>query len=1077
MRIEHRMPLVRRKSMKEHRSTAISHFAVIKKLISAILTVSIFVSIIPAASLFAASADNVLVSANELAPSTTVTPTVTPIVASVTVDSATISLGIEVQGDIVSSAHTVPALDEKGVQLTNYVGEILSSQEFTYSHGTATSSSTFVVYVGDEDICNADGTAKTYDGDNGTVTLLANARITSISSTTIAASDGSIYYQANLEGLPFDSNTAAAQYKVVEETPPQGFILDDAAVLTFNYTFTPDRAEYRQERILQNDRQQAVINTDIIKQIVTWDPATQFYARSFLPAEDIVIGIFTAQDIMAGDRVVAARDTLVEALSSDSSGHVKTTQQIPFGEYYLLELNVTEGLVMDTHPIDNNNVFCTQSQQTAKDPVVYFEMCGWALWECFYPKVTHGYFNIDIKDSLGRKVSGCEFQIIDAAGNEADTVRESQVYPDIYLYVSDNLPYGQYTIVQTQGPAGTVLCEPKAANIYLKSTDYQNQEYKTLEHVVSFDLIMAAVAPPLTVTPTPAPAPSVDQTASLGIEVQGDIVSSARTVPALDAQGVQLANEKGDLLTSQEFTYSHGTATSSSMFVVYVGDKDICNADGTVKTYNSQYGTASLTAGNGFCLITSTAKIAADGSVFYQADISGLPLDSRTGTAQYVIEAYTAPQSFCLNTTNRVTYNLIADPDVTVVRQEKIMENDRQKAVIDIKVMKETNTIKTVNEFVYFDPQSAEAPDIVIGIYTRQDITCNGKIILPRDTLVDVVKTGEDGRASTSQDIPFGEYYEVQLKVTPGLILANDLLNRFNIDCLQDAFGYTGQLDSPVIHFRVFENPWIFLEEIWGYFDLDLEDPYTGIRIPNASFNIYEKDGYLVDVVQQRWNRNYESIPLPYGQYTIVQTSGPAGFDMVDVKTADIDHQHFWFNNLPHAVTWPPRQATIKVLVTSEDKNTPLPGTTLGVYDKTTNALIASPVTDAAGIGSVSVDRGSYYIKEIEASAGYQITDDTAEVTARWDTVYELSLTCTAAPVVGSVVFTAATTPIPIKEGPTLIPVSVITATPTDILTPVDAVTKTGETDNWTYQIGIILLIAASGLLVIKQHKRKSTIK
>ncbi len=55
-----------------------------------------------------------------------------------------------------------------------------------------------------------------------------------------------------------------------------------------------------------------------------------------------------------------------------------------------------------------------------------------------------------------------------------------------------------------------------------------------------------------------------------------------------------------------------------------------------------------------------------------------------------------------------------------------------------------------------------------IGVYTLEDITENGILILPKDTLVCKGITDEEGRIKLKEGLPLGKYYAQEIKATPG---------------------------------------------------------------------------------------------------------------------------------------------------------------------------------------------------------------------------------------------------------------------------------------------------------------------
>ena len=94
--------------------------------------------------------------------------------------------------------------------------------------------------------------------------------------------------------------------------------------------------------------------------------------------------------------------------------------------------------------------------------------------------------------------------------------------------------------------------------------------------------------------------------------------------------------------------------------------------------------------------------------------------------------------------------------DVVEIKQSYV--NERQK--LDLQI---TKTFEDEDKDAY--------KDVVFGVYSKNDITLNDKVIIPADGLVGTLTIDEDGKNIEQLDLPTGEYYVKELKTNVGFKL------------------------------------------------------------------------------------------------------------------------------------------------------------------------------------------------------------------------------------------------------------------------------------------------------------------
>ena len=104
--------------------------------------------------------------------------------------------------------------------------------------------------------------------------------------------------------------------------------------------------------------------------------------------------------------------------------------------------------------------------------------------------------------------------------------------------------------------------------------------------------------------------------------------------------------------------------------------------------------------------------------------------------------------------------------DVVEIKQSYV--NERQK--LDLQI---TKTFEDEDKDAY--------KDVVFGVYSKNDITLNDKVIIPANGLVGTLTIDEDGKNIEQLDLPTGEYYVKELETNVGFKL-NEEKHDFTFD-------------------------------------------------------------------------------------------------------------------------------------------------------------------------------------------------------------------------------------------------------------------------------------------------------
>jgi uncharacterized surface anchored protein len=166
-----------------------------------------------------------------------------------------------------------------------------------------------------------------------------------------------------------------------------------------------------------------------------------------MPAEDIVFGLFSRDDIMSADGdVIIQANSLMDVLTTDSSGTATSTSDIPFGAYYVKELSLTENLISSNLEYD----LLLEYGDDVTPVITVFANEGKAI-ENFLIK---GQIKVIKTDGDTKTpLEGVVFEVFDST----DTVVATLVTDKDGIAFSDWLSYGSYTVKEKTAKTGYIL--------------------------------------------------------------------------------------------------------------------------------------------------------------------------------------------------------------------------------------------------------------------------------------------------------------------------------------------------------------------------------------------------------------------------------------------------------------------------------------------------------------------------------------------------------------------------------------------------------------------------------------------
>lgn len=372
--------------------------------------------------------------------------------------------------------------------------------------------------------------------------------------------------------------------------------------------------------------------------------------------------------------------------------------------------------------------------------------------------------------------------------------------------------------------------------------------------------------------------------------------------------------------------------------------------------------------------LVTTITIGEDG----MAVAENLPLGA------YRVVEKTAPEGFVLNPEAAEVVFVYEGQDTPVVEQEVTVGDERQKVAIMVEKQDAEN--------------GAVVAGAVFGIYNKEDITADGKVIVEADTLLQEMTSDEKGQAGCTLDLPLGSYYVKELKAPAGFVSSNEILDF-------DA-SYQGQDVETVVLKALKKNQPTTVE-------ITKSDITTGTELDGASLKVLDKDGNVVDewtsvkdaphvikrlVAGETYTLREEFAPYGYLKATditfTVEDNGdvqkvemkdevPTGLLIINKKGEFLDKVTLLDNakgtveHLFEYITGSLTEVTFNVYAAEDIKAAD------GVSEDYFKAdeLVGTITTDTNGIAQLGdLPVGKYYVKEAETAHGYVLDGETRYV-------------------------------------------------------------------------------------------------
>lgn len=688
--------------------------------------------------------------------------------------------------------------------------------------------------------------------------------------------------------------------------------------------------------------------------------------------------IYAAEDIFTPDHqvdeqgnrhVIYAKDTLVKTVTTDKNGEA-VIKDLPLGKYRVKETKAPSGFVLNpdsqevsfiykdqnTPEIEEKLEFSNERQKVELSVEKQDAETGKAL-----KGATFGLYNKEAISSGDKVVVKADTLLQEITSNEKGKA----------AFTLD-LPIGRYYVKELQAPAGYVSSD----EILEFDATYQGQHVKTIK------LKSVKKNRPTTVEVTKADITTgteLDGASMSVLDKDGNVIDSWTSVKDSPHVIKRLQVGKTYILREELAPYGYLRATdveftiSDTAEVQKVKMEDevpvarllvnkkgefldsvslLDNAKGMIE-HLFNYVTGNLTDVN-FNVYAAEAIRAADGvsADYYAADeLVGSITTDGNGIAQmdnlplgryYIVEKETS-HGYVLDNEPRYVDLTYRDQDTPLVTYSADWQNARQRVQVEV-LKKEKDSDKVLSGAIF-------------GLYAADDIVSSkGKVLLAKDTLIELKTTDEDGKIQFVADLPVDSRYYIKELAAPDGYVTDQEPQEFT-------FEYQGSGTSVAEYAFTFEDEQTTVE-------LSKADLTDKKELPGASLKVTDEDGNTVDEWVSKEEAHIIKGLIVGKKYKMTETKPADGY----VTAESIE---FTVENTKEVQKHQMLDDVTKVEISKKDitDSSEVPGAKLIILDKDGKKVESWTSTDKPHMVE-KLPVGEYTLREEQAPDGYLIAED-----------------------------------------------------------------------------------------------------
>ena len=688
--------------------------------------------------------------------------------------------------------------------------------------------------------------------------------------------------------------------------------------------------------------------------------------------------IYAAEDIFTPDHqvdeqgnrhVIYAKDTLVKTVTTNKNGEA-VIKDLPLGKYRVKETKAPAGFVLNpdsqevafiykdqnTPEIEEKLEFSNERQKVELSVEKQDAETGKAL-----KGATFGLYNKEAISSGDKVVVKADTLLQEITSNEKGKA----------AFTLD-LPLGRYYVKELQAPAGYVSSD----EILEFDATYQGQDVKTIK------LKSVKKNQPTTVEVTKADITTgteLDGASMSVLDKDGNVIDSWTSVKDSPHVIKRLQVGKTYILREELASYGYLRATdveftiSDTAEVQKVKMEDevpvarllvnkkgefldsvslLDNAKGMIE-HLFNYVTGNLTDVT-FNVYAAEAIRAADGvsADYYAADeLVGSITTDGNGIAQmdnlplgryYIVEKETS-HGYVLDNEPRYVDLTYRDQDTPLVTYSADWQNARQRVQVEV-LKKEKDSDKVLYGAIF-------------GLYAADDIVSSkGKVLLAKDTLIELKTTDEDGKIQFVADLPVDSRYYIKELAAPDGYVTDQEPQEFT-------FEYQGSGTSVAEYAFTFEDEQTTVE-------LSKADLTDKKELPGASLKVTDEDGNTVDEWVSKEEAHIIKGLIVGKKYKMTETKPADGY----VTAESIE---FTVENTKEVQKHQMLDDVTKVEISKKDitDSSEVPGAKLIILDKDGKKVESWTSTDKPHMVE-KLPVGEYTLREEQAPDGYLIAED-----------------------------------------------------------------------------------------------------
>lgn len=705
-----------------------------------------------------------------------------------------------------------------------------------------------------------------------------------------------------------------------------------------------------------------------------------------------VYDIYANENIVsAGGKQLYTKDQLVCTVNSGAK-----SPNLPLGQYRAVEKTAPSGFALDTTPHIIDLTYKGQTVTVYTEPVtvtnqrqkVTVSLKKFIEENTLFPNpdaykdIRFGIFSSkDIQDNSGNTVIP-KNSLLDIFGID-ETLQGSS---------SADLPISDYYLKELQTAPGWVLDETEypfsfsaqpqdVQHVIVEPNGGQpisNETVKGYVEIYKSDAtyggaLANAVYGIYTTNGTQAGSLTTD---SKGYDKSGPLPRGSYYLQEISApEGTVLDPKQYPFTISEQDAvitiHLENISQQANVLITKEGER-LTNADQSETEFGIQYtpvyGTETL-SGAVYEIYANQDIYSPGGILLYSAGelittVNGGEISPDLPLGQIRIQEKTAPEGFVLDTAPYIVDLTYKGQNVTVYTEPVTVTNQRQKVTVALTKLIEENPI-------FPNPDAYKY--IRFGIFTAQDFKdSSGNVVIPQNSLVDIISLDESLKGVSSADLPIGSYYLKELQTAPGWVL-NETIYPFTFEAQpQEVQEITIDPSNgePIVN-----------NTVKGSIEISKLDLSTGQRLSGSKIQILDPDKIVVaeDVTDESGTVRFT---LPYGNYFYCEAEAPEGYviDPTLYEFTIAGDGEIIKTSLHNRMI----SSEVVIHKVSSKDGTPLYRAGIRFMDAQGN-VVAEGYTDQNGIFSTTLTYGEYTWEEFQAPEGFILDPTPHKVTITED--------------------------------------------------------------------------------------------